>query len=155
MIAFGIFLLLVFAAASTGAIFKPGEWYEQLNKPRWTPPGWAFPVVWSALYIMIAIAGWLVWRTDQTSLAVYFWAAQWVFNSAWSWLFFGLKRMHWGLADICLLWLSALGFIVSAWAISPMASWLFMPYLLWISIAGLLNFTVWRMNPQWQAGRQV
>lgn len=153
MVALGIFLVLVFIAASTGAIFKPGDWYEQLEKPRWNPPKWAFPVVWTILYILIAIAGWLVWRVDQTSPAIYFWAAQWVFNAAWSWLFFGLKRMRWGLVDISLLWVSALGFIFTAWPVAPLASWLFVPYLLWISVAGMLNLSIWRLNPQQQSGR--
>jgi len=150
-----VFLVLVFIAASSGAVFKPGTWYEGLRKPAWTPPGWVFPLVWTILYVLIATAGWLVWEANSHGIALYFWAAQWVFNTAWSWLFFGLKRMDWGFADICFLWLSACGFILAAWNLVPLASWLFLPYLVWISIAGVLNLTVWRLNPEWQASQRA
>lgn len=55
-----VFLVIVLAAASSGAVFKPGEWYENLRKPSWTPPNWAFPVVWTILYVLIGYAGWLI-----------------------------------------------------------------------------------------------
>lgn len=142
-----VFFILVLLAASSGAIYKPDDWYVSLAKPRWTPRDWVFPLVWSVLYIFIAIAGWLVWTEAGIGPALFFWGAQWVFNSAWSWLFFGRRRMDQGFYDICLLWLSAAGFIVAAWPVSQTASWLFVPYLAWISTAGLLNLTVWRLNP--------
>lgn len=141
-----IFVLLVAAAASTGAIFKPGAWYEQLRKPGWTPPNFLFPIVWTLLYIMIAWAGWRIWRETGLGIALAFWAAQWVFNSAWSWLFFGRRRMDLGLLDICLLWISVAGFILTAWPVDRIASLMFLPYLLWVSIAALLNLTVLRLN---------
>jgi len=141
-----IFILLVGAAASTGAIFKPGAWYAGLRKPGWTPPNIVFPIVWTLLYIMIAWAGLRVWREAGPGLALAFWGAQWVFNSAWSWLFFGRRRMDLGLIDICLLWFSTAGFILAAWPVDRLASLLFLPYLLWVSIAALLNLSVWRLN---------
>eukprot|EP01032_Pedospumella_encystans_P039032 gene39032-biopygen32561 len=67
------FIVIVFAAASSGALFKPGVWYENLRKPGWTPPKWAFPVVWSILYVMIGYAGWLVWTTVGWSLPMALW----------------------------------------------------------------------------------
>ena len=76
-------VLAVIAVASTGAIFKPGPWYETLAKPTWTPPDWAFPVVWSILYLFIAIAGWLVWREAGWSLPIAIWLAQLLLNGAW------------------------------------------------------------------------
>jgi len=146
LMALFVFFVLVLLAASSGAIFKPDEWYISLAKPSWTPRDWVFPLVWSVLYIFIAIAGWLVWSEAGFVVAMAFWAAQWVFNAAWSWLFFGRRRMDQGFYDICLLWVSAAGFIVTAWSHSQIASLLFVPYLAWISTAALLNLTVWRLN---------
>ncbi len=139
--------LPVFLTACTGTIFKPGTWYDGLEKPSWTPPDWAFPVVWSILYLFIAIAGWLVWRQAGWSLALGLWIAQLVLNGAWSWLFFGLRRMDLAFLDVSLLWLCIASFIVIAWPISSTAAYLFMPYLLWVTTAGALNRAVWRMNP--------
>ncbi len=142
-----VFLSLVFLAASTGAIFRPDDWYRRLAKPRWTPPNVAFPLVWSVLYVMIAIAGWRVWRTEGLSLPLALWAAQWVFNAAWSWLFFGKRRMDLGMLDIALLWLSVAGFILTTWPIDRLAAALFVPYLAWVTTAALLNRAIMRLNP--------
>lgn len=142
-----LFIALVLTAASTGGIFKPDRWYASLDKPRWTPPDFAFPLVWGVLYAMIVWAGVLVWRGGAESLPLAFWAAQWLFNTAWSWLFFGRRRMDLAFIDVCLLWLSVLGFIITAWPVSPLASALFGPYLVWVTIAAALNRTVWVMNP--------
>lgn len=79
-----LFALPVFLTACTGAIFKPGAWYDALEKPSWTPPDWAFPVVWSILYLFIAVAGWLVWQEAGWSVPIGLWAAQLVLNGAWS-----------------------------------------------------------------------
>ncbi|MFN3549169.1 MAG: TspO/MBR family protein [Mesorhizobium sp.] len=142
-----VFVVFCVATASTGAIFQPGAWYEALAKPSWTPPNWAFPVVWTALYIMIALAGWLVWRQVGFGGAIVFWGLQLVLNGAWSWLFFGRRRMDLALIDVSLLWLSIAAFILLAWPVSVWAGLLFLPYLVWVSIAAMLNLTVWRMNP--------
>lgn len=141
-----VFFACAVAAASSGAIFKPGPWYESLRKPSWTPPNWAFPVVWSVLYLMIALAGWLVWRADPGSPAIWFWGAQLLVNATWSGVFFGLRRMDLAFYDIGFLWLLVAGFIVTASAVSISAALLFAPYLLWVTIAAALNWTVWRMN---------
>lgn len=142
-----VFFGLVFAAAASGAIFKPGAWYDTLQKPSWNPPDWAFPVVWSVLYIMIAVAGVLIWRAEGFGVAMAFWGAQLVLNAVWSALFFGVKRMDWAFFEVCLLWLSIVGFIAVAWPVSSTAALLFVPYLVWVTIAATLNRTVWRMNP--------
>ncbi|WP_127596848.1 TspO/MBR family protein [Nitratireductor alexandrii] len=141
-----IFIVLVILTAASGAVFKPGSWYETLRKPSWTPPNWAFPTVWTILYIMIAYAGWSVWAAAGWSLPLLFWAAQLVLNGMWSWLFFGLRRMGLALGDVALLWLAIAGFIVTAWPVSQLAALLFAPYLVWVTIAGLLNFSVLRLN---------
>lgn len=140
------FALLVFLAAMSGAVFKPGPWYDTLRKPSWTPPKWAFPTVWSILYVMIAYAGWDIWTKAGWSFAIALWGGQLILNGCWSWFFFGLKRMDLALFELGLLWLTILGFIVTAWPISALASLLFVPYLLWVSAAGLLNLSVLRLN---------
>lgn len=141
-----IFIGLVVLAAASGAVFKPGAWYATLRKPSWTPPKWAFPAVWTVLYIMIAYAGWSIWVEAGWSPPLVFWAIQIVLNAMWSWLFFGLRRMDLALADIGCLWLAIAGFIVTAWPVSALASLLFVPYLLWVTAAGALNFSVRRLN---------
>ncbi|OYQ34650.1 sensory protein TspO [Niveispirillum lacus] len=141
-----VFVFIVLAAASSGAIFKPGEWYESLRKPSWTPPKWAFPVVWTLLYAAITYAGWQVWERAGWSLPMMFWAMQIVVNAFWSWFFFGLRRMGLALVDIFLLWVSIAGFILTAWPVSEVAALLFLPYLVWVTIAGCLNYSVLRLN---------
>lgn len=142
------FIVIVFAAASSGALFKPGEWYESLRKPDWTPPKWAFPVVWSILYVMIAYAGWLVWTTVGWSLPMALWVLQIVANALWSYFFFGRRRMDLALIDVGILWLSVAFFILAAWPVVPLASLLFVPYLAWVSAAATLNYSVRRLNPE-------
>ena len=142
-----IFIVLVLASAASGALFQPGSWYARLHKPGWTPPNWAFPVVWGLLYALIAWAGVIVWENQGAGLALGFWIAQWVFNTAWSWLFFGRRRMDLAFVDVVLLWLSVLGFSITAWPVSPFASLIFLPYLAWVTIAAALNASVWRLNP--------
>ncbi len=147
-----VIVALTGAAATTGSIFKPGPFYDSLAKPSWNPPDWLFPVAWTILYVMIAIAGWLVWREVGLSVVMVIWAAQLVFNALWSYLAFGLKRFDWAFYELTLLWLSTGLFTLLAWPISQTASLLFMPYFAWVSFAGVLNLTIWRMNPARAAG---
>lgn len=146
IISLGVFLALVFVAAGSGAIFSPGPWYRGLNRPSWTPPDWVFPVVWTILYIFIAIAGWLVWKAQGMGPALAVWGLNLVVNAAWSWIMFGLKQIAMALADVALLWLLTVAFIFFAAPVDVWASWLFVPYLVWVSIASALNFEVWRLN---------
>lgn len=141
------FFGIVVVAAMSGAFFKPGQWYQRLRKPSWTPPNWLFGPVWSVLYICIAIAGWLIWRAEPSSGAMWFWGLQLVLNAGWSALFFGVRRMDLAFGEVVLLWLSIAGFITLASTVSTVAAVLFVPYLVWVTIAATLNFTVWRMNP--------
>ena len=143
-----VFIVIVFAAASSGAIFKPGEWYERLDKPSWTPPKWAFPVVWTILYLFIGYAGWLVWTTAGWSLPMAIWTLQIIVNALWSYFFFGMRRMDLALVDVAVLWLSVAIFILAAWPVAPLASLLFVPYLVWVSAAAALNYSVRRLNPE-------
>jgi tryptophan-rich sensory protein len=142
-----VFVIIVLAAASSGAIFKPGAWYDGLKKPDWTPPNWAFPVVWTILYLFIGYAGWLVWSAAGWTLPIALWAIQMVANALWSFFFFGIRRMDLALVDVGILWLSIALFILSAWPVAPLASLLFVPYLVWVSAAALLNHSVRSLNP--------
>ena len=146
-ISLGAFLALVFAAAPTGAIFQPGPWYASLNKPSWTPPNWLFPVAWTVLYAMIAVAGWKVWQVQGFGSAVAVWGIGLAVNMAWSWLMFGRQDIGLALVDLILLWLAIVAFLVLAWPLDRVAAYLFVPYFFWVSFAGALNFAVWRMNP--------
>lgn len=142
------FILLSLAVASSGAIFRPGEWYARLAKPDWTPPNWAFPVVWSILFLLMAVSGWLVWRQVGADVAVFTpFAVQMVLNAIWSWLFFGRRRPDLALVDLAALWLGIAATIASFASVSAMAAWMLAPYLVWVSIAGCLNWSVWRRNP--------
>lgn len=141
------FLAACGAAAATGAMFEPGEWYRGLNKPSWTPPGWAFPVVWTILYISMAVAAARVAVLPESGQALAFWGAQIAFNTLWTPVFFGQRRMGAAMLVIGGLWLFVALTTVSFWALDPWAGMLFTPYLLWVTIAGALNLAVWRMNP--------
>ncbi len=142
-----VFVIIVLAAASSGAIFKPGAWYDGLRKPSWTPPKWAFPVVWTILYLFIGYAGWLVWSEAGWTLPLMLWGVQIVVNALWSFFFFGIRRMDLALVDVGILWLSIALFILTAWPIAPLASLLFVPYLVWVSAAAMLNHSVRSLNP--------
>jgi translocator protein len=143
---FVICALLTAAAAGFGAMFMPGAWYQTLLKPTWTPPNWLFGPVWTTLYVMIAIAGGLAWRSDPSRSTSIIWAIGLILNAAWSYIFFGQHLIGVALADIVLLWCAILAFIVTAWTYDKRASLLFVPYLAWVSLATALNFTIWRMN---------
>ena len=147
VVGFVIFMAAVMAAATIGSSFLPGEWYQALAKPSWTPPNWLFAPVWTVLYVMIGFAGWLVWRAEGASPAVAIWIVQLGLNAAWSWVMFGLHHIGAALGVIAVLWLAILLFIVTARRISGTAAALFVPYLAWVSFAAALNFEIWRLNP--------
>ncbi len=136
------------AAAATGAMFQPGVWYDGLAKPRWTPPGWLFPLVWTTLYICMALAAMRVAGIAGSGQALAFWALQIALNTLWTPVFFGLHRMRAALVVMAGLWLAVAATTVSFLLLDAVAGLLFLPYLVWVSIAGALNYTVWRLNPK-------
>jgi len=142
-------VLLCFSAAALGGFFLPGEWYAQLRKPAWNPPGWIFGPVWTALYTMMAVAAWLVWRrggfaVQRVPLGLFL--LQLLFNALWSPLFFGLHNPALAFAEIVLLWLALLATIVAFGKVQRGAGILLLPYLAWVSFAAVLNFTLWQLN---------
>jgi tryptophan-rich sensory protein len=150
IIALAGFVAVCFLAALTGAWFRPGAWYERLKKPSWRPPNRLFAPVWTVLYLMIALAGWRVWRHAGfagAGLALAVYALQLVFNAAWTPLFFGLRRPALGFADIVLLWLSIVATLALFLPLDGFAPALLAPYLAWVTFAGALNFAIWRLNP--------
>lgn len=141
-----VFLIVTGAAAATGALFMPGEWYKALAKPWWTPPDWLFGPAWTVLYVMIAVGGWLVWRETGLGVVIAIWVAQLVLNAAWSWVMFGLHRIDLALIDAGLMLISIVAFMLAAWPVSQTAALLFVPYLAWVSFATALNFAILRLN---------
>ena len=143
------FIAACFLAALTGAMFRPGEWYERLAKPSWRPPNRLFAPVWAALYLMIAASGWLVWREAGfagAALPLTIYALQLVLNAAWTPIFFGLHRPDLGFLDIVLVWLSILSTILLFYPLDIGAALLLVPYFAWVTFAAALNFAIWRLN---------
>ena len=140
------FLALCAGAIAFGQLFPPGEWYAGLKKPSFAPPNWLFGVVWTPLYVMIAIAGWLLWERGRGSVAMTLWFVQLALNAAWSWIFFGLHAMGAALVEIVVLWLAIGATIVTARRGSPAAAWLLLPYWAWVAFAAVLNFAYWQLN---------
>lgn len=153
-----IFVGACAVAASSGAFFRPGDWYRRLEKPSWRPPDWLFGPVWLVLYIMIAISGWLVWRTaglEGAALALTVYAIQLVFNGLWSAVFFGLRRPDWAFAEIVCLWLSIVATIAVFYPLNATAAFLLIPYAAWASFAAVLNFSIWRLNPDHSSRQSI
>ncbi len=148
---FAVFFVACAGAASTGAMFKPGEWYAALKKPSWTPPDWLFPIAWTILYIAIAYAASRVAGAEggtvrEVGLALGLWAVQITFNTLWSPVFFGLRRLGVGMIVILCLWSAVAATMVAFYFVDPVAGLIFVPYLIWCSYAGALNFAIWRAN---------
>lgn len=136
-----------FAIAAFAAQFRPGPWYGSLDKPTWTPPDAVFAPVWMALYALMSLAVWQVWRKrGWNTHAMLLYAAQLVFNGVWSWLFFGLHRIGLAAVEIALLSLLIVTTLIAFWRISAVAGTLLLPYAAWVVFAAALNAAVWRLN---------
>jgi tryptophan-rich sensory protein len=141
-------LAAVFGGALTVSPVR--TWYRTIRKPAWNPPDAIFTPVWTVLYILIGLALWRVWRLgwDQASVraAVILFLIQLASNVLWSGVFFGLRQPGWGFAEICVLWVLILATLVTFFRLEPLAGWLLVPYLAWVTFAAVLNYTVWRLN---------
>ncbi len=140
------FVVVTFMAALLGIFGKPGAWYAALEKPSWNPPSWIFGPVWTLLYVMMAVAAWLIWKRVGWQRALVFYFIQLALNAAWTPLFFGAHQLGWALVDIILLCVAILLTLFNFFPISKPAGWMLVPYLAWVSFAAFLNFTLWRMN---------
>jgi tryptophan-rich sensory protein len=124
-------------------------WYQTIQKPTFTPPNWLFAPVWTTLFLLMGISLYLILirRTNkQVKLGLLFFGIQLLLNIIWSVLFFGLRNPLLGLIEIVILWVFILLTIISFWKIDKRASYLLIPYILWVSFAMLLNFYIWRLN---------
>jgi tryptophan-rich sensory protein len=152
VIALAVSIGICLGAAGLGAILTTPSihpWYGTLLKPQWTPPNRVFGPVWTALYLSMAVAAWLVWRQDGFShakLPLTLFAIQLGMNVAWSGLFFRLRLVGVAFLEVVLLWLFILSTTIEFWPVSRMASWLMLPYFTWVTCAAALNAAIWRMN---------
>ncbi|GJQ28774.1 MAG: putative TspO/MBR-related protein precursor [Phycisphaerae bacterium] len=134
-----------------------GAWYEALRKPAWNPPSWIFGPVWTLLYVLMAVAAYVVWRAGfalgaagevrrRANVALVVYAVHLAFNALWSWVFFAWQSPGWAVLEIGVLWVLILVTIALFARIRPMAGWILVPYAAWVTFAAFLNFTLWRLN---------
>lgn len=151
LIAAVLLCIIVGSLGSLVTITGPASWYATLEKPFFAPPNWVFGPVWITLFTLMGIALYLVWESGlkkpgvRTALMVF--GAQFALNVLWSFLFFGLESPLLGLADIILLWILIAATIVLFYRVRKGASYLLIPYIAWVSLALVLNASVYLMNP--------
>lgn len=151
-VGFVVFLALCLAVSAIGAAATATSvhtWYQTLAKPAFNPPDWLFAPVWSALFFMMAIAGWRVWRRGgvrQARWALTLFALQLALNLAWSIVFFGYRSIGGALAEIAVLLPVILATMIAFWQHDRVAGLLFVPYLGWVAFAAVLNTALWRLN---------
>ena len=134
-----VFFLICYGTAAFASQFGPGDWYESLQRAPWTPPDLAFPIVWTILYALIAVSGWLLFL-QSSRLPKVLWVVQLLLNAAWSWLFFGEHWVGLALFDIVALGLVLAILIPVAIAQGQRAAgFMLVPYLVWIALASSLN----------------
>ncbi len=126
-------------------------WYALANKPSFNPPNWIFAPVWTALYILMGIALYLVWKSTNTTLAVkqtalILFVVQLTLNFFWSILFFKFQLTGWAFVEIIAMWVAILFTIPWFGKISSTAAWLLVPYICWVSFASVLNYSIWKLN---------
>jgi tryptophan-rich sensory protein len=144
-------VITLFILGAGGAMTTVGPWYRNLRKPAWNPPDWLFGPAWTVILSLAAWAGVVGWTHAPDSgahlrIAVLF-AVNIVLHMLWTPLFFNLRRPDWALIEVPFLWLSIVALMVGLAPISSLASWLLLPYLVWVAFAAFLNFTIVRMNP--------
>jgi translocator protein len=142
----GFLALVLGGGLGIGLFTLPGEWYASLNKPFFNPPNWIFGPVWTALYVLIAIAGWRIWMAAPGGAAMKIWWAALVLNFLWSPVFFGAQQVGLALVIIVAMLLSILAFIAAARPVDRLASLMFVPYAAWVGFASLLNRSIFVLN---------
>ncbi|MGC0391292.1 TspO/MBR family protein [Bradyrhizobium sp. USDA 241] len=147
-----MFQLLVFVVAVVGigwligATNLPGEWYAGLAKPDFVPPNWAFPVAWTILYIMIAVADWRTYRRAPSGRAMLVWTVQLALNFIWSPVMFTMHQIGAALVILIGLFVAIVTYIGLEMSRDRLAAALFAPYAAWVAFAGVLNAAIWRLN---------
>lgn len=148
----GWLAITAIAAAIGGyASAHAGSFYQQLIRPDWAPPAWLFGPVWSALYLLMALAAWLVWReraARRATAALTLYLLQLAANALWPWLFFAWREGAAAFAEIVILWGLIIATLIAFWRIRPLAGALLIPYLAWVSFASVLTWATWQRNPQ-------
>lgn len=129
-----------------GFLNIPGEWYAALNKPVFNPPNWIFGPVWTALYVLIGIAGWRTWRQGTHRRPFLLWLLQMGLNFSWSPVFFTFHALEPAFGIILALFLAIVAFIITCWGRDRASAWLFVPYAAWVAFAGVLNFSLIALN---------
>jgi len=143
-----LFVVLTVAAGNlVGYSSIPGPWYQDLQKPPFNPPSWIFGPVWTALYVLIGIAGARAFIRERGNWLPKIWFLQMALNFVWSPIFFTLHRPDLALAVLVAMLLAILTFIAMAWSRDRPSALLFLPYAAWVSFAGLLNGAIWWLNP--------
>ena len=147
-----VFLAVCLAVSALGGLLTASSvdnWYTTLNKPTFNPPNWVFAPVWTTLYVLMAIAGWRIWRSSGPAVRrwpLIVFGAQLALNLLWSLLFFGLQQIGLALLDIWLLLFAISVNTVLFWRIDRLAGWFFVPYVLWVGFASVLNLSLWLLN---------
>ncbi len=143
-------LCVCFAAAAVGGVASVAarDFYAQLSRPAWAPPGWLFAPMWTTLYTLMALAAWAVWKVQGFRGAIVLFVVQLAANALWTWLFFVWRLGAVAFAEVVLLWLLILCTMVAFWRVRRWAAWALVPYLAWVSLACALTYSVWRRNPQ-------
>jgi tryptophan-rich sensory protein len=126
------------------------DWYPTINKPFFNPPNWLFAPVWTTLYILMGIAAGMIWNMGierfQVRQALTFFVLQLILNGIWSFLFFYFESPGWAFLELLILWLTIFITIKKCGQLSKPAMWMLVPYLAWVSFAGVLNGSIWWLN---------
>ena len=144
---FFIFFAACCATAATGSLFPTGKWYAGLRKPFWTPPNWIFPIAWTGLYIILSYVGMRAALRIDGQAVLALWALQASLSTLWTPVFFGLKKMGTAFIVMSSLWLSVFAMVIFCWKLEAVLGIILLPYLVWVSFAAALNFSVWQLNP--------
>lgn len=151
LLAFIVLCLGAGFAGSLATLQGVRNWYPTLRKPTGTPPNWVFGPVWTVLYIVMAVAAWIVWRDvgwqiARPALILFF--GQLALSIAWSGIFFASRQPGLAFAEIIILWLAIAATAMFFWYFVPLAGALMLPYLAWVTFASYLNLGIWRLNPR-------
>lgn len=147
-----LFILLCLLVSALGGAITSNSvdtWYQEINKPSFNPPDWVFAPIWIALYMLMGIAAWRIWRKSRpklitTSLTVFY--AQLVLNLIWSYLFFGMQRIDLALFEIVILLIVIIANTILFWRLDRQAGICFLPYIAWVTYAMILNASIWILN---------